>query len=192
LELYKDYVVLIRRFEALDIKDSEEFYFDINSDDFFVDLNRDCKDLYQKIDASIRMKLRSRGLTVYRTVYSGFDTEYNNINIDSNELVSVQLAVSFRLIIKIPIQISYVMGSVNTLKDEFYKSDATLIKRVEFKRIEDDINIIIGEIRSVKYADYDYSISFLHKVFSEMGFKKVVNVDKGCVYYITNASPIKG
>lgn len=50
--------------------------------------------LLAKLDASIRFHLRKQGLTFIKNTYTGFDTEFNNISLDRNSLVSVQLAIA--------------------------------------------------------------------------------------------------
>lgn len=70
--------------------------------DFQADLINLNRELYGKIDPSLRNKIQKRGITIFQNIYTGFDTEYQNKDTKTNRLLSVQLAVNTHTFIKIP------------------------------------------------------------------------------------------
>jgi hypothetical protein len=59
--------------------------------------------LFEKLDPFLRFQLKS-GITIIQNSYSGFDTEYELEDPQRflNKLVSVQLAVQGRTLVKVP------------------------------------------------------------------------------------------
>jgi hypothetical protein len=70
--------------------------------------------LIQKLDPFIRLQVKKRGVTIFQNVYTGFDTEYEleDYHKSLNKLISTQIAVQSRTIIKVPLykplDISYI------------------------------------------------------------------------------------
>jgi hypothetical protein len=70
--------------------------------------------LTNRLDPFIRLQVQKRGITIFQNIYTGFDTEYEleDYNKSLNKLISTQLAVQARTIIKVPLykplDISYV------------------------------------------------------------------------------------
>src|ERR1700732_5225837 len=89
------------------------------------DLLFDCKtlinEIFGKIDPSIRKKLQKRGITVFENIYTGFDTEFININTKFNKLLSVQLAVNTKILMKFPKYNGYELSTLEPLTGEEYK-----------------------------------------------------------------------
>ena len=59
------------------------------------------KDLMVQLDPSLRVKLVKKGLSIIENIYTGFDTEYKNIGSIENKLISVQLSVCSKILLKI-------------------------------------------------------------------------------------------
>jgi hypothetical protein len=78
------------------------------------------KTLFGKIDPSIRYKLQKRGISIIQNIYTGFDTEYKNIDPKYNKLISVQLAISTKTLLKIPKYSKYNLSKQNPLTSEVY------------------------------------------------------------------------
>lgn len=68
--------------------------------------------LFSRLDPSIRHFLRRPGISIFQNTYSGFDSEFTNKDIGSNQLVSVQLAVSTKTYLKLPRVRSYQLASL--------------------------------------------------------------------------------
>jgi hypothetical protein len=71
--------------------------------DTFTDFKVLARSLFLKLDPSIRTKLVKRGVSIIQNIYTGFDSEFKNINLTLNKLLSVQLAVTTKTILKIPL-----------------------------------------------------------------------------------------
>ena len=73
--------------------------------DEIAELNTFQREYDQCLDNSISMSLKKRGIQFIHNRYSGFDTEYCNYSDDMfNTLVSAQLSVNSKTILKIPVQ----------------------------------------------------------------------------------------
>src|SRR5690348_12537646 len=79
------------------------------------------KELYTKIDPSIRIKTRNRGLSLIQNIYSGYDSEYKAKDAKNNDLLSVQLAVNTKTLLKVPNNKLYSLSALNTLTDDSYE-----------------------------------------------------------------------
>lgn len=70
--------------------------------------------LLSRLEPYIRIQLQNRGISIIQNTYTGFDTEYELVNYKKslNKLISVQLAIKTRTLVKIPLysvqNISYV------------------------------------------------------------------------------------
>lgn len=130
--------------------------------DLMIDFEVLIKNIFTRIDPSIRIKLQKRGLSVIQNIYTGFDTEYKNKDVTFNELISVQLAVNTKTLLKVPKYTEYELSTLDTLTGEVYKinKDTELFN---FNMIEKSLNRIIKEIRYLKYKENDASISVLIK-----------------------------
>lgn len=60
-------------------------------------------ELYSKLEPSLRAQIQKRGVSIIQNTYTGFDTEYCNLTSTTNKLLSAQLAVNSKTILKIPI-----------------------------------------------------------------------------------------
>lgn len=130
--------------------------------DLMVDFEVLIKNLFTRIDPSIRIKLQKRGLSVIQNIYTGFDTEYKNKDVMFNELISVQLAVNTKTLLKVPKYSDYELSTLDTLTGEVYKINKDT-ERFNFNMIEKSLNRMIKEIRYLKYKENDASIFVLIK-----------------------------
>lgn len=129
--------------------------------DLLADFKTLSRNIFSKIDPSLRIKMQKRGVSVIQNVYTGFDTEYKNKDIKFNELISVQLAVNTKTLLKIPKYSEYELSTLNTLTGEEYKIDVSNEKDFNFFMIERTLNRCINEIRFLTYKKNDVSISIL-------------------------------
>ena len=120
---------------------------DFNSEDEFLDKKMLEKELYSKIDPSIRVKLQNRGLCLIQNIYSGYDSEYVNKDPLNNKLLSVQLAVNTQTLLKIPIIKPYNISKVNTLTGSVYNVKGSSVLNIS--QLETEINILIKDIRKL-------------------------------------------
>jgi hypothetical protein len=81
----------------IDMEEDKEAYGDV-----YHSYKNQITEVFNKIDPSIRVKLMKKGVSLIMNTYAGFDTEYVNIEMGLNKLLSVQLAASSKIILKIP------------------------------------------------------------------------------------------
>lgn len=105
-----------------------------NYPDFTLDVKNFEKELTTLLDSSLRLKLRKRGLTIIQNIYCGFDTEYKNIDMLTNKILSAQLALSTQTVLKMPLDQDFNFDIVNSQTGE--KSyDTVNIRGVDTTRI---------------------------------------------------------
>ena len=143
---------------------------EIIMEDLLTDFSYLEKELYQRLDTSIRYHLQKRGLSVKENVYVGFDTEYTQITPTQTRLVSSQLAVSCKTLIHLPTQSKYKLSRL----DETTKKLVVVKLSKSFKKVEFSIQMCIEKIRSLKYGRYDESMFTL---------KEVLKLIRGMSYY---------
>lgn len=145
------------------------------------------RDILSRIDTSIRHKLENRGITVYKNIYSGYDTEYQNLEYAKNKLLSVQLAVSSKLMIKIPIQEAYHIEKVNALSYEKYK--IAFSSCILFPKIETELNSLIKQVRFEKNYKNDVSLDVIVSGLKNRGLSYITK--DGYVIFSFERTPIK-
>ena len=134
---------------------------DVIMEDSVVDLLADLKSyeriLFTKIDPSIRHHMRKVGVSLIKNTYCGFDTEFNNVGVEKNSLVSSQLAITSKLNVKIPKVKRYKLSVLdvdrNKIKNVKLSSD-----KFNFRKAEESIEWIIKKIKFLKYGKYDESM----------------------------------
>jgi hypothetical protein len=154
------------------------------------------KELYSRLDPSIREKLKNKGISIIQNIYTGYDSEYKAIDAKNNELLSVQLAVNTKTLLKLPNNKAYSITKLNTLTGEVYDVsysiylDAQLlekeinkcIKRIRllsnFQIIDDSVERIVKSLikEGVRYIENDKEFIFtFERTPIDMWFKKVFN-----------------
>ena len=128
--------------------------------DIYYDYKVLSRETFNKIDPSIRVKLMKKGVGIIGNTYVGYDTEYTNIDIAQNQLLSMQLAVSSRVILKLPRITPYKWSGIDTLRGIVYEL-VRCDKVVNYTKLLDDINTRINKICDVKYGDLDASLSLI-------------------------------
>jgi hypothetical protein len=113
------------------------------------------------LDPSIRQKIQKRGVSIIQNVYTGFDTEYKNINVKENQLLSVQLAINTKSVLKIPRVTPYEISTMDTLSNKTFKAPKIGSQLFNFTLVENSLNKSINEIRLLKYKRNDESLSIL-------------------------------
>jgi hypothetical protein len=79
------------------------------------------RSMLSKLDPSIRRLLLKRGISITHNIYTGFDTEYVNIDSNYNKLLSVQLAVTSKTLLKLPIEREFEFEKLNVETNKLYK-----------------------------------------------------------------------
>lgn len=171
LNLYKEIKDLIRYINNNNKEENLEII------DKTLDFTIYIKEIINKLDPSLRTHLRKSGVTFMLNTYTGFDTEYQNIDTRINELLSVQLAVSSRILVKIPLIFSeYQFTKVNTLKGTVYKVD-NLSDTINTELIRQTLNQQIKSIRESYFKEYDESLENIIKGLKDLGIPHTINSD---------------
>jgi hypothetical protein len=99
----------------------------VTDDNLLNEVERMKKVFYSRLDPSIRFQLQTRGVTIIQNVYVGFDTEFEELNHSKflNKLLSIQLAVQNRTLVKVPLysiqDISFIHPLTSEISKSFYK-----------------------------------------------------------------------
>jgi hypothetical protein len=91
--------------------------------------------LYSLLDPSIRLKIQKRGISVIQNIYTGYDSEFvlKDVRKHLNELLSLQLALNTRTIVKIPLYKPYEISYVHPLtnKVSYYSNPSKSLTPLE-------------------------------------------------------------
>jgi hypothetical protein len=128
---------------------------ELNSD-IVLDLKTREKDLYGRIDPSIRHHLSKRGVSIKENVYVGFDTEFCRKDKDHNTLLSAQLAITTKHYVQIPRHTPYTISSLDEKNRVKKLSKHSSV--FNYTKLETSIQMCIGEIRRLKYGNYDVTL----------------------------------
>jgi hypothetical protein len=140
--------------------------------DLAADFEELSKNLYSRLETSIRSQLQKSGISIIKNVYTGFDTEYKNIDTETNQLLSVQIATTSKVIIKLPKQNMYDLSGINTLSNIKYRYNLNLSSvKFDYERVQLIINDLIAQIRILKFGFYDSMINILTEGLKESPLK---------------------
>ena len=131
------------------------------------------KELYGKMDPSIRHHLQKRGLSIKENTYIGFDTEFTKSSLETNCLVSAQIAVTTKSYIKIPRVRRYQVSTVDEKTNKLIILSNNTTK-FNYAKIEESIQKCIDEIRLIKYSRSDGEMLIL---------SECLKMIKGLSYY---------
>jgi hypothetical protein len=175
------------------IRDADTLDSELNND-----LNSDLIALQTKlinsIDPYIRRKILKKGISIIQNVYTGFDTEYENIDSETNRLLSVQIASTSRCILKIPVL------NINApiMDDEIPHEKVSIPEKGIKKNVFNEllfINSLNYNIRSYrrKFNKYDSSLEDLVnglKTLSQLNPIKY-KITNGEHFFMFPTKPIK-
>jgi 6-pyruvoyl-tetrahydropterin synthase len=134
--------------------------------DFIVDLNNTSKRILRMINPNIKNRLSNKGLSIILNTLVGFDSEFvhHSTGDSTNKLLSIQLAGSTGLVLKVPLNKPYSSKDFR-IAALAYKNE-NKISSVLHK----SINILINDIRSKLYAENDVLLEKFHDKLSELDF----------------------
>ncbi len=162
VNLYTASYCMLARLEEVGKKEDEL------DNDMMSDLKVLVKELFNRLDPSIRYKMNKRGISFIFNIYTGFDTEYKGVDFYQNNLLSVQLAVNTKINIKIPIHEPYTMSSVHTLTNKVYSVRSLNDFRSDV--LEMSVNNCINTIRRLRFGSYDESMRIIVEGLKSEGF----------------------
>lgn len=184
LDLYIVLKILI-----LQIKETDQDKYN----DIICDLSLRIGEIHNGLESYIKIGLKKQGITINQNIYTGFDSEYQykNSNIKEsicNDLLSVQLAVSTRLVLKLPNPVKfYDPRGVNSHSGIEYKTSSKN-PRINYKSILNTIDSGLKYMREILYPGYDATLDRIIKGLKE----KIPYVEKeSSIYFQFNKSTLK-
>lgn len=138
------------------------------ADDIYYDLIEMRKCVHQKLDPSVRKALQKRGVSLIQNIQCGFDTEYVNLNLKINKLLSTQLAQTVQPYLKLPIFENYELGYINPLTE--VKSPVKRTKSFDFDLVEKIINNHVQQNRSLLFGELDHKMMRLIYLLKEIPY----------------------
>jgi hypothetical protein len=130
-----------------------------------------------KIDPSIRQKLQRGGITVIQNTYTGYDTEYQSHDLKYNELLTVQLAVNTKSLLKLPVVKKYQFTNINPKNG------------INNVLVQKELNDRIDRLRSLKFQGYDRSMLKIINGLKDLRVPYIEN--EGKMIFSFDRTPIK-
>lgn len=151
LDLYYLLIIVIKLVE----ENEEEFNL---SEEEYLDAKILSGEIRNSFESFMKIGLKRSGISISQNTYTGFDSEYQYKGDKFNTLISVQLAVSSRIILKLPTPVNkYKLFGVNSFTGDIYKlsiGKVHLFNGHIFSRIDERIKFL----RNILYPGYDYSM----------------------------------
>lgn len=133
-------------------------------DEVLMDFKTKERELFERLDPSIRWYIVKRGVTIKDNVNIGFDTEFTKIGEGMNRIVSSQLAISCQTYIQIPRFERYKLSRLDELSNKLVKIKKNS-SSFNYNKVEVSIQNCVGKIRGIKYGNYDSSQMILVECF---------------------------
>lgn len=143
----------------------------VEDEDLFVDLNNFKSNLLNSINPMIKHHFRKGGITVTINTVVGYDSEYVLLNESKNlnRMLSAQLVLNNRMIIKMPVYEQFKMGSLHSLTSEIYTYDS---KGIDLK-LEENINYSLELIKEYEQSSYKELLSDIEAKLASLDVNQV-------------------
>lgn len=94
-------------------------------DDLSCDLKAFYKRCYVALDPVVKMVMQNRGVSVFKNIYVGYDTEYtvDDYRKHLNKIVSYQLALNHKVFLRVPQPFDFVLGEKDPKSGVFRNQD---------------------------------------------------------------------
>ena len=156
--------------------------------DVITDLKLQEKMLLSKLDPAIRYYLRKIGLKMFKNSYIGFDTEYcQGSRINTNELVSVQLALASRIYLQVPKNPEYSISKIDVDRNKIIKlSQKSSV--LNWGKFEASMQYLIKEIKRVKFGRYDEMMLMLEESLKLIKGLNYMESEEYCTFSLPRSS----
>jgi hypothetical protein len=154
------------------------------NDDLITDLNVLKSNLLNQIDPLVRHNFRKSGITVTLNTVVGYDSEYCILNEakNLNKMLSAQLVLNNRIIVKAPLYVPFTMGSMHTLTSDIYTYETEVFIN---KRLESNINNVLVYIKELELNPYIEVLDSITRGLKSVKSVTTVHQDhKQCVNYV--------
>lgn len=170
------------------LRESPDFIESVSSDEL-EDIKVLCNEKKNTLDSYIRLALAKGGLSINQNIYTGFDTEYVYESGNRNRLLSAQLAVCSRLVVKLPnLKDFYRLSGVNTVTNEVYNLNQ-VNPCIDLDYVNEVLNSRIQFLRGILYPGFDRSIKLIEKGLIKRGIPWVIKGDN--IYFMFDKSVLK-
>jgi hypothetical protein len=170
------YIIAIRMMHLAGLIDKDKL---LNNSEGYNSLKNLSATLFNKLDPSLRDKLMKRGVSMLLNTNAGFDTEYIQIDSIRNEMVSAQLAVNSRVLLKLPFNVPYEFSVLDSLSSKGYSLIKTSNK-IDYEAFLSTIRARLEYARFLKYGASDYSLSILITELKSR-YPYSINLDSGFI-----------
>ena len=119
-------------------------------------------EIYSRLDNSIRSYIQKRGITIKQNTYIGFDTEFTSKDIETNTLVSSQIAVTTKTYVHIPRSSPYALSVLDENTNKLIPL-SKISSVFNYPKLECSIQLCINRIRTLKYEKHDVSMIVLNE-----------------------------
>lgn len=162
--------------------------------DLLLDFKNLSKLLSSKLEPSIREKFMSKGISYINNIYTGFDTEYVSINSTNNKLLSIQMAISTALMLKMPKKVDFEFEEFNVFTNDVYKRDVEdtekLKSAMDVEFVKNLINSSIDYYRILNNR-HEHDIT-LKKLINGLKVKDIRFIDKNdCIIFIFDNETVR-
>ena len=147
--------------------------------------------LFSRLDSSIKHHLVKRGIGISNNCYISLDTEFKNESNIINKLVSTQLALASRSVVKIPKFPRYTISVLDVESNKLHRLNKD--SRVfNYNKVEASIQELIYKIRIVKHGNYEESMFVLNESLKMIrGLKYFDNEDSTVFNFpVSSVQPI--
>lgn len=133
--------------------------------------------VYNNLDPAVRRHLTRRGISIINNIYTGFDTEYDNIDEKTNKLLSVQLATTFKILLKLPLRTEFNYEELNIGDNSYYNYEGSsdLENTFEFDENREKAKLEANESKSKDNKGVKTSEEMVTGYVNKEGIKEDIN-----------------
>lgn len=129
--------------------------------------------LSSTMDTSLVGALRKGGISLTISKYLGLDTEYQNIEIGENKLLSVQLSQNVKSSLRLPCRRKAYSYSRKGALDSKIVLTSDYVDVIDNKKVLADMNVLISYHRENAYPGYDKLMDALALGLSKMNYSNI-------------------
>lgn len=130
---------------------------EVDSEDLLLDLKTLERVLFSKLDASIKHHMRKRGISITKSTYIGFDTEYINLDLTQNSLISAQIVITSGITVKIPKNPRYKLSRYDIDSNKIHQI-RTSSNVFNFSKLESSLHSLVQKVNILKNGSYEESL----------------------------------
>lgn len=151
------YNIIILTLYLVCLKSLKSTEYTLENEDIVLDLKTKERELYKRLDPSIRHYIQKKGISIKQNTYIGFDTEFCKKDLEHNTLVSAQLAVTAKTYVLIPKVTGYKISKLDESSNKLIRlTNSSSV--LNYSKIETSIKLSIDAIRKIRHSTHDESL----------------------------------